>query len=179
MSRAVAMWLALCAAGVDLQLAGAAHVYRIDELAEREVPAEFQGLENIGVACIALAVFAEAPRASWLGRALVAQVIVNRQAVQQDACDVVDDQRQFPTLAAWPFPRRPWADDPQRWAAALDIARQVSVGDLPLPPRCVPAMAFQRAAQLQPPLTLCEADGFVFTAGAATPPAAVAAGLVP
>lgn len=110
------------------------------------------GIENRGMTCVALAVYAEARSESWFGQALVAQVIVNRQALLPygaDACDVVMAPGQFEGMERWSYPRHPWTDDPVAWAHALDVANAVITGDYAIPSPCTNVTSFK--ARSEPP----------------------------
>ncbi len=104
------------------------------------------GIENRGITCIALAVYAEARGESYFGQALVANVIVNRQALLPygaDACDVINIPGQFEGMDKWPYPRHPWLQDRRAWDLALEVATVVVTGDYYIPPPCQTATYFR------------------------------------
>lgn len=98
-----------------------------------------------GRACMALAVFYEARSESFLGQALVVQVILNRQAADfgKDPCEIVSAPGQFEGLERNPIPRKPWRQDPAAWAQAVAVVDAVTTGDYVIePPRCAEATHF-------------------------------------
>ncbi len=98
-------------------------------------------------ACIALAVFAEARSESWLGQALVAQVIKNRMGEDRTACDVINAPGQFAGIESWRYPRAPWAIDERAWTMAQEVTDAVFLGDYMIaPPACARATFFHHTA---------------------------------
>ncbi len=105
------------------------------------------GVEAAGHACIALAVFGEARGESYLGQALVAQVILNRLRAEPekyaDPCDVVNEMDQFHAVRDWDFPRNPSAIDEAAWIRAIEVTQAVTMGDYVIsPPECAEATHF-------------------------------------
>jgi spore germination cell wall hydrolase CwlJ-like protein len=132
---------------------------------------EVYGVEAIGHACIALAVFGEARGESWLGQALVAQVILNRLRQNPDRyadpCDVVNDRDQFHAIRDWSFPRNPRADDERAWITALEVTQAVTMGDYVIsPPACAEATHFHHVdnspAWAAGMAVVCEVDNHRF-----------------
>jgi hypothetical protein len=139
--RGLILTLCILASGIDFDIGP---VDRADLIPN--------GIENRGLTCVALAVYSEARSESWFGQALVAQVIVNRQALLpygSDACDVVMEPGQFEGMDRWSYPRHPWTDDPVAWAHALDVANAVITGDYAIPSPCSEVIAFK--ARSEPP----------------------------
>lgn len=141
------------------------------ETVDIDVPVEFRDLENAGIACVALAVYAEARGSSWDAQAMVAHVVLQRQASRTgaDPCDVVTERGQFLGLDAWAYPRTPWRDNPRAWAFALDVARAVMSNDYAVPPRCIGAQHFYARGAARPSWAPdgavdCEVGPFVFLA---------------
>lgn len=115
--------------------------------------------------CLALVVFSEARGESYLGQALVAQVVINR-ARRDDTgvCDVAMAPGQFHGLRDWPYPRRPAEIDAEAWRIAREVADAVIEGDyVPAPEVCAKATSFSTGA---PPaaglVEVCRVDGHVF-----------------
>lgn len=104
------------------------------------------GIENRGLVCVALAVYAEARGESYFGQALVANVIINRQALLpygSDACDVINIPGQFEGMDKWGYPRHPWLEERHAWDVALEVATVVATGDYYIPPPCQAATYFR------------------------------------
>lgn len=145
------------------------------------------GVENRGLTCVALAVFAEARGESWFGQALVAKAILNRQAqlpYGADACDVVMAPGQFEGMEKWSYPRHPWTDDPVAWAHALDVANAVITGDYAIPSPCSGVIGFK--VRSEPPrekwgdwVLACTVEHHDFYAAALPSLAATATGQLP
>lgn len=105
-----------------------------------------EGIENRGLVCVALAVYAEARGESYFGQALVANVIVNRQSLLpygSDACDVINIPGQFEGIDKWGYPRHPWLEERHAWDVALEVATVVMTGDYYIPPPCQAATYFR------------------------------------
>ena len=133
--------------------------------------------EAHGRYCIALAVFAEARSESWLGQALVAQVIKNRMAAAVpllDPCDVVNALDQFHGMRDWIFPREPWRTEPIAWQRAVDVVDAVMTGDFDIAPDdCARATFFWRTDNGTPDWafglrTTCVVDDHTFAFDPAT-----------
>lgn len=144
-----------------------------------DVPAEFRDLENAGLACVALAVYAEARGTSRDVQTAIAHVVLQRQAARDgaDPCDVVSERGQFSALDAWAFPRRPWLDNPRAWRIALDVARTALSGDATAPTICAGATGYYARGAAAPTwapadAATCELGPFKFVIPAA--PRAVA-----
>ena len=73
--------------------------------------------------CAALVVFSEARSESFLGQALVAQVLVNRARDSGEGlCEEMERYKQFHGVENWPFPRRPWDIDEVSWEQSKEAA---------------------------------------------------------
>ena len=139
--KGLLVWFLFLAVGVDY-----------DSLTIKHPPAAYagddipRGVENRGLVCTALAVYAEARGESWFGQALVAQVVVNRElalGADSDACDVINQPGQFAGIEQWPYPRQPWREDRHAWDMALDVATAVITRDFYVPPPCQRATNFR------------------------------------
>lgn len=125
-------------------------------------------LEGVGVTCIALTIFAEAPTGSWLEQALIARAILNRQAelpLGADACDVVQQPGYSAALEAWTYPRKPFDIDARAWQQAIDVTLTVIADDYDFPSACIGATQFTSAstAPARPPTCLVGALTFSST----------------
>lgn len=178
------LWFLFLASGVDYDVVTIRHP--APQFAGDDIP---HGVENRGLVCTALAVYAEARGESWFGQALVAQVVVNRQAALgpgADACDVISQPGQFQWNDTWAYPRTPWLEDRIAWDMALDVATAVTSGDYYVPPPCQVATHFRTRASTAPAWTdlklLCTVGGHDFYVAPTVVPnltAATATGLSP
>lgn len=94
--------------------------------------------------CVSLVVFSEARSESYLGQALVAQVVVNRAVASGDGlCEVVTAQSQFHGVERWAYPRDPVSIDKASWERAQRVTADVVSGDYVSAPRaCAEATYF-------------------------------------
>lgn len=115
--------------------------------------------------CLALVVFSEARGESFLGQALVAQVVINR-ARRNDTgvCDIAMAPGQFHGLRDWPYPRRPAEIDAEAWRTAREVADAVIEGDyVPAPKTCAEAAFFSSGdAPAVGLVEVCRVGGHVF-----------------
>lgn len=177
--RALILFFAVLLTGVDLPMPSPAAPVSAGpsswDAADEAAADQFAHLERADVACIALAVFAEARGEPFDGQALVADVVLNRaESEQRSACDIVQAEGQF-AVADWPLPRRPWRIDPAAWQRAIVVAQAVASGDYYIPPPCQGATFFWRKDGAAPAWAgasvrlLCEVGDHAFFAQDAGP----------
>lgn len=125
-------------------------------------------LENVGITCVALAVFAEARSEPYSGQLAVAAVIRERQRLAVfgvDPCDIINEPNQFHGIRDWPMPRTgTLLREPVAWEQAMKAAedvyyKRVSTG------KCEGSVYFQtRVAPVPKGRTItCEVGSHVFS----------------
>ncbi|GEM_PF-5485636 len=85
----------------------------------------------MGRACVALAVYVEAPHAGWLEQATIASTVINaaRAHHQASPCQAIRQPGLVPGIAAYLDDTPPWRAHPQRWMHAMDVADSVLSDD--------------------------------------------------
>lgn len=107
-----------------------------------------EGLENVGLKCVAMVVYHEARSAKepFWGKVAVAQVLVE-WSVGSDLCTVAFSGK-FSGLKEMPYPREPWKSEPEAWRQAMWIAELVVVYGL-RNPEC-PGVRYFHAVWVDP-----------------------------
>jgi hypothetical protein len=82
-------------------------------------------------ACIALAVYVEAPHAGWLEQAVVANTVINstRAHGSSSTCMAIRRKGFLPAIAWFKPSGPPWVKHPQRWMQAMSVADSVITHD--------------------------------------------------